>query len=111
MNLFIHLFKQRSLSTEPGPNTRLSAGNAQAQPQWRAEKMGVQQIITRDCDKFCKKTVYFAQKAQRGAGPVAEWLSSHAPLQAAQCFIGSNPGRGHGTTHQTMLRQHPTCHN
>ena len=46
-----------------------------------------------------------------GAGPVAKQLSSCALLQAAQCFIGSNPGRGHGTTHQTTLRQHPTCHN
>ena len=46
-----------------------------------------------------------------GAGPVAEWLSSHAPLQAAQCFVGSNPGRGHGTAHQTTLRQRPTSHN
>ena len=31
---------------------------------------------------------------------MAEWLSSRAPLQAAQCFVGSNPGRGHGTAHQ-----------
>ena len=41
-----------------------------------------------------------------GAGPMAEWLSSHAPLQAAQCFIDLNPGCGHGTAHQTTLRQH-----
>ena len=34
-----------------------------------------------------------------GAGPVAEWLSSRALLQAAQCFVGSSPGRGHGTAH------------
>ena len=46
-----------------------------------------------------------------GAGPVAEWLSSHAPLQAVQCFVGSNPGHGHGTAHQTTLRQRPTYHN
>ena len=46
-----------------------------------------------------------------GAGPVAERLSSCAPLQVAQCFVGSNPGRGHGTAHQTTLRQCPTCHN
>ena len=46
-----------------------------------------------------------------GAGPVAEWLSSRAPLQVAQCFVGSNPGRGHGTARQTTLRQRPTCHN
>ena len=45
-----------------------------------------------------------------GAGLVAEWLSLRTPLQAAQCFVGSNPGRGHGTAHQTMLRQCPTCH-
>ena len=47
----------------------------------------------------------------RGAGPVAEWLSSRALLQGAQCFVGSNPGRRHGTAHQTTLRQRPTCHN
>ena len=46
-----------------------------------------------------------------GAGPVAEWLSSCAPLQVAQCLVGSNPQRGHGTAHQTTLRQRPTCHN
>ena len=48
--------------------------------------------------------------ANVGAGPVAKCLSSRAPLQAAQCFVGSNPGRGHGTAHQTKLGQHPTCH-
>lgn len=30
---------------------------------------------------------------------------------AARGFIGSDPGRGHGTTHQAILRRHPTCHN
>ena len=51
------------------------------------------------------------KKQESGAGPVAEWLSSRALLQAAQCFVGLNPGRGHGTAHQTTLRQRPTCHN
>ena len=51
------------------------------------------------------------KKQHPGAGPVAEWLSLRAPLQAAQCFVSSNPGRGHGTAHQTTLRQRPTCHN
>ena len=54
------------------------------------------------------------EKIKRGkgrAGPVAEWLSLRAPLKAAQCFVGSNPGRGHGTAHRTTLRQRPTCHN
>ena len=30
---------------------------------------------------------------------MAEWLSSRALLQAAQCFVSSNPGHGHGTVH------------
>ena len=42
-----------------------------------------------------------------GAGPVAEWLSPCAPLQAAQCFVGSNPGHGHGTAHRATLRRRP----
>ena len=51
------------------------------------------------------------KKQKRGAGPMAERLSSCTLLQAAQCFISSNPGRGHGPAHQATLRQHPTCHN
>ena len=42
---------------------------------------------------------------------MAEWLGSRAPLQAAQCFVGSGPGRGHGTAHWAALGQRPTCHN
>ena len=30
---------------------------------------------------------------------------------AAQGFSSSDPGHGHGTTCQAMLRQHPTQHN
>ena len=30
---------------------------------------------------------------------MAEWLSSRAPLQAAQCFVGLITGCGHGTAH------------
>ena len=51
------------------------------------------------------------KKCTTGAGPVAEWLGSRTPLQVAQCFVGSNPGRRHGTAHQATLRQRPTCHN
>ena len=29
---------------------------------------------------------------------------------AAQGFAASDPGRGHGTAHQAMLRQRPTRH-
>ena len=61
---------------------------------------------------FLKKRNFLHVKmVTLGAGPVAEWLSLCAPLQAAQCFVGSNRGRGHGTAHQTTLRQNPTCHN
>ena len=45
-----------------------------------------------------------------GAGPVAEWLGSRAPLQAAQCFVGSGPGRGHGTAHRATPGQRATCY-
>ena len=45
-----------------------------------------------------------------GAGPVAEWLSSRALLQVAQCFVCSNPGCGHGTAHRATLRRRPTYH-
>ena len=55
--------------------------------------------------------IYACIKTHMGAGPVAQWLSSRASLQAAQCFVGSNPGRRYGTAHQTTLRQRPTCHN
>ena len=58
-----------------------------------------------------KLLIEFLKDMTTGAGPGAEWLSSRAPLLAAQCFIGSNPGCGHGTAHQTTLRQRPTCHN
>ena len=61
---------------------------------------------------FTKMTHFCSLKTTpRGAGPVAEWLSSRAPLQAAQGFVGSNPGHGHGTARQTTLRQRPICHN
>ena len=46
-----------------------------------------------------------------GAGPLAEWLGSRSPLRAAQCFVGSSPGRGHGTAHRATLGRRPTCRN
>ena len=36
-------------------------------------------------------------------------ITHSAPV--AQGFTSLDPGRGHGTTHQVMLRWHPTCHN
>ena len=54
----------------------------------------------------CSKAV------SRGAGSVAKWLSSCASLQAAQFFVGSNPGCGHGTAHQAMPQlEGPTMKN
>ena len=37
--------------------------------------------------------VFLGKSNKPGAGPMAEWLSSRTPLQAAQCFVGLNPGR------------------
>ena len=67
--------------------------------------LGYQQLI----DAF-NEILFSIKNEHMGAGPVADWLSSYTPLQAAQCFVGSNPGRGHGTAHQTTLRRRPTCH-
>ena len=65
---------------------------------------------SKDPNKIC--LIFSVSKIHKsGAGPMAEWLSSCALLQAAQCFVGSNPGRGHGTAHRSMLRQRPTYHN
>ena len=42
-------------------------------------------------------------------GRVVKFLRS---ALVAQGFDSSaDPGRGHGTTHQAMLRRYPTCHN
>ena len=69
----------------------------------------------KNCSRWIARDVVWiilrVKNSSGGAVLVAEWLSSHAPLQAAQGFVGLNPGRGHGTAHQTMLRQRPTCHN
>ena len=43
-------------------------------------------------------------KCDGGAGPVAQWLSSHVPLWRPG-FAGSDPQFGHGTAWQTMLWQ------
>ena len=42
-----------------------------------------------------------------GADPVGERLGLHTPLPAPG-FASLDPGRGHGTVHQAMLRRHPT---
>ncbi len=76
-------------------------------------KDSIKKTLLEPINEFSKVTGYKTntQKSVSGTGPVAKWLSSRAPLQAAQCFVGTNPGRGHGTAHQAMLRQRPTCHN
>ena len=66
---------------------------------------------TRDWISGNKDYLYSQNSERKGADPIAEWLNSHTPLQMAQCFVGSNPGRGYGTAHQATLRHRPTCHN
>ena len=48
---------------------------------------------------------------QTGPSPMAKWFSSHALLQRPRVFDCSDPGRGHGSAHQAMLRGCPTWHN
>ena len=38
-----------------------------------------------------------------GAGPVAQWLSSHVLLLGSLGFTGSDPGCGHGTAWQKAM--------
>ena len=64
-----------------------------------------------DSKLFLIYSLLLGKNAVFGAGPVVEWLGSCALLQAAQCFLGSGPGRGHGTARRATLRQRPTCHN
>ena len=42
------------------------------------------------------------------SGPMAEWLSSRSPLWRPRVYTGSDPGCGHGTSHQATGRQCPT---
>ena len=52
----------------------------------------------------------FCRRPSRGRprGRVVEFARS---ASSAQSFASSDPGRGHGTAHQAMLRWRPTCHN
>ena len=54
---------------------------------------------------FLKKT---PKTTAEGAGPVAEWLSSHVPLLGGPGFAGSDPGCGHGTAWQPCCGRRPT---
>ena len=44
----------------------------------------------------------------RPHGRVVKFAHSASP---AQGFSGLDPGHGHGTAHQPMVRRRPTCHN
>ena len=43
--------------------------------------------------------------------PCGQVVKFSRSTSAAQGFAGSDSGHGHGTTHQAMLREQPTCHN
>ena len=46
-----------------------------------------------------------------GGSPHGRVVKFTLSALAALRFTGSDPGHGHGTICQAMLRQHPTCHN
>ena len=56
---------------------------------------------------FC----FFKQKQKCRGRPYGRVVKFTHSASVAQGFAGSNPGRGHGTAHQAMLKRHPTCHN
>ena len=57
---------------------------------------------------FC---VPYALKIKIQGQPHDQVVKFARSALATQSFTGSDPGREHGTAHQAMLRQHPTCHN
>ena len=61
---------------------------------------------TNNCHKFLGVIIPIL-KSGSGASPMAERLSSRSAL-AAQGFASLDPGCGHGTTLQAMLRRRPT---
>ena len=57
-------------------------------------------------------TLFYNNLKNRGGGrPRGLVVKFERSALVAQGFAGSDPGWGHGTTHQAMLRQRPTCHN
>ena len=55
---------------------------------------------------LCRAKEIINQQGQT-CGRVVKFVHSAA---AAQGFASSDPGCGHGTTYQAMLRWHPKCH-
>ena len=53
-------------------------------------------------------TVKLSILGGRPRGRVVKFMRS---ASVAQGFASLDPGCGHGTAHQAMLRRHPTCHN
>ena len=53
-------------------------------------------------------TISFHIYGVQGASPMAEWFKFLHSASGAQGFAGSDPGCGHGTIHQAMLRRCPT---
>ena len=50
-------------------------------------------------------------KENLGGGTRGRVVKSTRSASVAQGFTSSNPGPGHGTAHQTVVRRHPMCHN
>ena len=116
--------KRRKLEDKPGLGECLWINQIQwnTTQQVKKNKLPIYTTWMNLKRKFCSSKeekkmhdIQFIRKLQEqtklGAGPVAEWLSSCAPLWRLGGFAGSDPGRGHGIAHQASLRRHPTCHN
>ena len=61
---------------------------------------------------FLKTQHMLIEKLQNsGAWPSGRVVKFVRSASVAQGFTGSNPGHGHDTAHQALLKWHPTCHN
>ena len=58
-----------------------------------------------------KQELYYYKNKILGGRPRAGVVNFARSAAAAQGFAGSDPRRGHGTTHQATVKWLPTCHN
>ena len=81
--------------------------------KWRLKRVDYYQKYVTNYKIIIIKIVFWGKRngfvvygiKLEGAGRVVKFMCS---TSAAQSFVGSDPGRRHGTAHQSMLRQHPT---
>ena len=100
------------IESEPSPSNMVAAHHTWLVRTWNVAGLnwGVldfQGLVWKENVKYLKDNVFKILIRGQPRGRVVKFMRS---ASAAQGFASSDPGRGHGITHQAMLRRHPTCH-